>query len=305
MFDVIIPIYRISKSFLTRCLESVFDQTLDDYTVYVCDGTPVEHQDYDAQALVESYGFNYFRQDPAHPLVSGARNQAVALGSNPFLAFLDGDDWWYDGYLREVKEEIDNSLQKVAIWSCPLDCHVPVQSQFSGEPFMVKGLYGYWENDMPFMENYPDYAYYYLFGHPPAPTGTIIRRDAFESVGGYDERMAMAEDTELLLRIIGDPRTTPIEERRHYRVLNMIVGFHYIGEENTCSGGIQTGANELATEQGKELNEVLESNMDLFYEKHPKPTVEDLPNGVSAILPDFAETLKGVMRNTPMNSLNI
>jgi hypothetical protein len=45
--------------------------------------------------------------------------------------------------------------------------------------------------------------------------------------------------------------------------------------------------------------------MDLFYEKHPKPTVEDLPNGVSAILPDFAETLKGVMRNTPMNSLNI
>ena len=254
---------------------------------------------------MESYGFNYFRQDPAHPLVSGARNQAVALGSNPFLAFLDGDDWWYDGYLREVKEEIDNSLRKVAIWSCPLDCHVPVQSQFSGEPFMVKGLYGYWENDMPFMENYPDYAYYYLFGHPPAPTGTIIRRDAFESVGGYDERMAMAEDTELLLRIIGDPRTTPIEERRHYRVLNMIVGFHYIGEENTCSGGIQTGANELATEQGKELNEVLESNMDLFYEKHPKPTVEDLPNGVSAILPDFAETLKGVMRNTPMNSLNI
>lgn len=92
MFDVIIPIYRISKPFLTRCLESVFDQTLEDYTVYVCDGTPVEHQDYDAQALVESYGFNYFRQDPSHPLVSGARNQAVTLGSNPYLAFLDNDD---------------------------------------------------------------------------------------------------------------------------------------------------------------------------------------------------------------------
>ena len=32
MFDVIIPIYRISQSFLTRCLESVFDQSIDDTT---------------------------------------------------------------------------------------------------------------------------------------------------------------------------------------------------------------------------------------------------------------------------------
>ena len=305
MFDVIIPIYRISKPFLERCLESVFDQTFDDYTVYVCDGTPIQYQDYDAQTIVESYGFNYLRQDPAHPLVSGARNQAVSVGSNPFLAFLDGDDWWYDGYLKEVKIEIDKSLEKVAIWSCPLDCHVPVLSQFSGDTFNVKGLYGYWPQDMPFIENYPDYSYYYLFGHPPAPTGTIIRRDAFEAVGGYDERMAMAEDTELLMRITGDPRTTSLDNRRHYRVLDMIVGFHYVGEENTCSGGIQTGANELAEEQGKDLNEFLDANMVLLYEKHPKPTVKDMPDGVLELLPNFTETFKGVMRDQAMNSLNI
>ena len=133
MFDVIIPIYRISQSFLTRCLESVFDQSIDDYTVYVCDGTPIQHQEYDAKYLVESYGFVYVRQDPAHPLVSGARNQAVSLGSNPYLAFLDGDDWWYSQYLEEVKQEIEASSEKVAIWSCPLDCHVPTISQFSGK----------------------------------------------------------------------------------------------------------------------------------------------------------------------------
>jgi len=305
MFDVIIPIYRISKPFLERCLESVFDQTFEDYTVYVCDGTPVEHQDYDAKAFVESYGFNYVRQDPTHPLVSGARNQAVALGSNPFLAFLDGDDWWYDAYLLEVKEEIEISLPKVAIWSCPLDCHVPVLSQFSGKPFMVKGLYGYWPQDMPFLEHYPDYAYYYFFGHPPAPTGTIIRREAFESVGGYDERLAMAEDTELLLRIVGDPRIIPLEERRRYRVLDMIVGFHYVGEENTCSGGIQSGANEVAAREGTDINAILDSNMDLFYEKHERPSMSDLPEGVSAILPDFGETFKGVMRDRMINPLNI
>ena len=41
MFDVIVPIYRISKAFLERCLESIDDQTFEDYTVYVCDGTPI------------------------------------------------------------------------------------------------------------------------------------------------------------------------------------------------------------------------------------------------------------------------
>ena len=117
--------------------------------------------------------------------------------------------------------------------------------------------------------------------------------------------MAMAEDTELLMRITGDPRTTSLDNRRHYRVLDMIVGFHYVGEENTCSGGIQTGANELAEEQGKDLNEFLDANMVLLYEKHPKPTVKDMPDGVLELLPDFTETFKGVMRDQAMNSLNI
>ena len=115
----------------------------------------------------------------------------------------------------------------------------------------------------------------------------------------------MAEDTELLMRIVGDPRKIPVDERRHYRVLELIVGFHYVGEENTCSGGVQTGANELAEEHGKNLNDILDGNMDLFYEKHPKPTIQDMPEGVFDILPHFAETFKGVMRDIMLNPLNI
>ena len=92
MFDIIVPIYRIPKSFLERCLESIDDQTFTDYTVYVCDGTPEEHQDYNAEALVLSYGFEYLRQDPAQPLVGGARNQAVATGYQPRIPFKDNFD---------------------------------------------------------------------------------------------------------------------------------------------------------------------------------------------------------------------
>ena len=293
MFDVIVPIYRISKQFLERCLESIDDQTLTDYTVYVCDGTPPEHEEYDAQAMVESYGFNYLRQDPNRKLVGGARNQAVAEGSNPFIAFLDGDDQWYDSYLTELKTEIESSTDKTAIWASVLDTQIQVTSQFSGEPFYIKGLYGYWPNDLLYLEDHPDYAYYYFFGHPPAPTGTIIRREAFEAVGGYDETMAMCEDTELLLRIVGDPRKVPVEERRHYRVLDFIVGYHYVGEESTCEGGKQSGASGVTAD----IKGFFVKNMEYFNENHPKPTREDLPEPLP---PNFFETMNGVMRNSQL-----
>ena len=238
MFDIIVPIYRISEELILKALDSIKAQTLTDYEVYVCDGTPTEHQTYDAQAVVECYGFNYIRQAPSHPLVGGARNQAVSMGSNPYLAFLDGDDYWYDGYLFEMKKAIEDSNERVKIWSVVLDCEYPLISQFTGATFQRKGLYAHWE-DQTFLENHPDYAYYWFFGHPPAPTGTIIDREAFLAVGGYDTGLGMGEDTELLMRIVGDPRKT--SERNHYSHLPLICGFHYIGEENTCSFGTQSG----------------------------------------------------------------
>ena len=93
MFDVIIPIYRISKPFLTRCLESVFDQTFEDYTVmFVMEHPPTSRLR--CESLSGIIRFQLCSSRPCTPLVSGARNQAVSLGSNPYLAFLDGDDWW-------------------------------------------------------------------------------------------------------------------------------------------------------------------------------------------------------------------
>ena len=298
MFDIIVPIYRISEEFLLRALDSIKAQTMTDYTVYVCDGTPPEHQTYDAKAVIECYGFTYLRQDPARKLVGGARNQAVSMGSNPYLAFLDGDDYWYDGYLSEVKTSIEKSNSKTAIWSVALDCEYPIISQMTGEIRQMKGIYGYWE-DQTFLLRHPDLAYYWFFGHPPTPTGTIIRREAFESVEGYDETMGMAEDTELILRIVGDPRQVPVADRRHYESLPLIGGFHYVGDENTCSLGTQSG--ESDGRDRDDINAFFNANSDYFAEIHPTPTRDDLPTYTSEA---FIESLKGVMRDRIISPIN-
>ena len=77
MFDVIIPIYRIDPALFKRCVDSVFAQSLNDYTVWVVDGTPTDADTYaGCMQLVEEYDnhprFNYFRQSGTG--VSQARN---------------------------------------------------------------------------------------------------------------------------------------------------------------------------------------------------------------------------------------
>ena len=290
MFDVIIPIYRIAPELLKRCLDSVFEQSLPDthYSIWVVDGTPLDAEQYQGcMDIIKNYSLNYFRQSGKG--VSQARNEAVTLGNNPYIAFLDGDDYWYDGYLFEMKKAIEDSNERVKIWSVVLDCEYPLISQFTGATFQRKGLYAHWE-DQTFLENHPDYAYYWFFGHPPAPTGTIIDREAFLAVGGYDTGLGMGEDTELLMRIVGDPRKT--SERNHYSHLPLICGFHYIGEENTCSFGTQSGVSRHRSPD--DIKAFFASNSLSFSKIHPRPTIEDLPTPVSD---SFIETLKGVMRN--------
>ena len=99
MFDIIITIYNVDEKLLTTCFDSIKNQSYENYSVFVCDGKPTKEN----RELVNTYGFNYIEQDFSnYPKVGGARNQAIGFGTNPYIAFLDGDDYWYEHYLREM-----------------------------------------------------------------------------------------------------------------------------------------------------------------------------------------------------------
>jgi glycosyltransferase involved in cell wall biosynthesis len=129
--------------------------------------------------------------------VSAARNSGVAAASHPWIAFLDSDDEW-------------------------LPEHLEVLWDLRGEHSLVAGSL-VWLRD--------DGSAYRLIGPPPRlagdlrtpaplvfpenflqPSAVMVRRDAFERAGGFDETMRLAEDLDLWVRLL-DAGSACVTER--------------------------------------------------------------------------------------------
>ena len=119
MFDIIVPTYRINPEWLDRCLQSIQEQTVDEWECYVIDGTPEDWTDYDLMmSVVSRYvsdeRFTYVRQ--AGGGVSQARNQGIEIGCSPWIAFLDGDDYWYPEHLIEFTKNLHSFDEMAKYW---------------------------------------------------------------------------------------------------------------------------------------------------------------------------------------------
>lgn len=92
LVSIIIPIYKVPKQYLTKCIESVIHQTLEKIEILlVDDGSP------DAcGALCDFYAERDERIKVIHKEnggLSSARNAGFWASSGEWIMFVDGDDW--------------------------------------------------------------------------------------------------------------------------------------------------------------------------------------------------------------------
>ncbi len=116
---------------------------------------------------------------------SASRNYGAGLSTAPWLAFLDDDDEWLPGYLRNVT--------------------VAIQAQAGARGCVSWG----WISDG-LGNRYPGYSAE-LSGHTrrsrmknPGVTGSnfVIERATFQNIGEYDPDLTFGEDLDLLLRCL-------------------------------------------------------------------------------------------------------
>lgn len=269
MFDVIVPVFKTNPELVRTCLTSLRNQKFKDFEVWVVDGTPADHERYAGiQEVYQEFedsdiAFHFLTQTGKG--VSQARNQAIAAGSRPYIAFLDSDDLWYSERLLWASLDLPDRPSEQVLWWGVMNV-TKTLTGMSGESYSTNRLAGFLSEEdwTRFQTNWePGQDYFFAALRPIMTSACIIRRNRFEAIGGFDETLYFGEDTDCWMRMAGNPLNG---SDALYRVSYEpdLIGYYHCHEEQTTAGGIQSfiGSSEnqqqiLAEIQAQKRQQVL------------------------------------------------
>lgn len=137
---------------------------------------------------------------------AGGRNQGAAATTAPWLAFLDADDLWTPGKLsRQLQAlEDDGGLDLV----------------YTGYEALAPGAAtGRARRVYDLSRHRRPARRYFLHDPPVIPSSILVRRSAFEALGGFDAAIPFFEDTDFYLRLLQRGRlkgvAEPLIRKRH------------------------------------------------------------------------------------------
>ena len=209
LVDVILPAYN-GSAVIRKALDSAFAQDVAFRMIVVDDGSTD-----DSGEIARSYGPRVTVIRQANRGVSGARNTGLANAHAPYVALLDQDDVWQPGKLaRQVK-----LMQE----------HPHVGMIFTDMTLLESD--GTIVEDG-FLRTTPEYAALernaigdgaYLLPAALAeaivrfnfisPSTVLLRREAIQGVGGFDEAFRLCDDAECWMRLLSRWRAVAIEDR--------------------------------------------------------------------------------------------
>jgi len=194
MISVVIPLYNKEKS-IRATIESVLAQTYTDYEVVVVDDGSTDASSKVVQSLIAKSNKIRLIQK-SNGGVCSARNRGIIESKSYYIALLDADDLWKPTFLEEQVILI-HDFPKAAMWGinfAEMREGKIVRRVPTGLP---DGYRGYVEHYFEMPKRVSD-----LF----CSSSVVIRKDVFDKVGMFDERIKYAEDSDMWFRIIATQR---------------------------------------------------------------------------------------------------
>ena len=190
MITVVIPLYNKAQSIYST-LQSVCEQSYADVEILVVDDGSTD----ESAAVASSYQdsrIRVIRKDNGG--VSSARNHGIQEARGEFIALLDADDQWDKEYLAEQMRMVED-FPEAATWG------INYAELYEGK--LIRKL----ETGLP--EGYRGYVEHY-FEMPTrvsdlfCSSSVLIRKEVFNKVGMFDERLKYSEDVDMWNRIIAN-----------------------------------------------------------------------------------------------------
>lgn len=174
-----------------QAVESVLVQTLPAKEIIIVDDASVPPFEIHSQSAREA-NITLIRIQP-NAGAAAARNVGARCASGTHLAFLDSDDVWSPAHLSTLVGEIELNRSNVAVYSwCRGRSPIPVGA------LKIRRICDR------------------RMAWPPPSWRTsafIVRREAFEYLGGFEESLRFREDTDLFLRVMEFGRVAAVRRR--------------------------------------------------------------------------------------------
>lgn len=176
----IVATNRVSR-FLDEALSSAADQSHAPLEILVVDDGSPEPERLDAATSAINGARVIHRR---HEGVAAARNAGAAQATGEWIAFLDDDDRWAPSRLERQLADLVEVPDAVVGYCGMRTIDTDGQAIMAGEHVQVRGRADVLRRRTGVLAG-----------------NTLIRRSAFNAVGGFDESLRFAEDLDLVIRL--------------------------------------------------------------------------------------------------------
>jgi glycosyltransferase involved in cell wall biosynthesis len=184
--SAILPVYQ-GRRHLRHAVDSVVDQTTPPAELIVVDdGSTDDDLDF-LNGLAAPFPIRIARQ--ANAGQSAARNAGVQLATGDLVAFLDQDDIWLPEHLKTLCGPFETD--PAVAWSYGEFDEIDSDGRVVTRSYLRQNAVAHPKNSL---------AECLAHDLMVPPSASVIRRDAFIEVGGFDERLRGFEDDDLYVR---------------------------------------------------------------------------------------------------------
>lgn len=187
--SVIIPIYNGSR-FIERALASVAAQSQPAHELIVVDDGSTDGGTKLVEQFSQTYPLRLLHQPNRGQ--SAARNHGIAQSTGDLIALLDQDDVWYLDHLAQLAAPFATEQAIPLGWTYSNLDEIDEQGRLIKRRILDEAEAAHPKTDLVACLRQDMFV---------LPSASLISREAFDAVGGFDERLSGYEDDDLFLRL--------------------------------------------------------------------------------------------------------